>query len=241
MHLWQRLKNREIPDLEWTREQLDREGYYSQFGQDKFVAERLSHKRNGVFFDIGAADGLDINNTYYFEKELGWSGVAVEPHPELFQKLARNRRCALVNGGVSDFNGKAKFLSLREGFGMLSKIVQKPITPEDERRGLDMSWNGEPEGHVLIPCFTLNEIARRYHLRTIDFLSIDTEGEELSIVRKIDFSHIEIRLITVERSDDHDEVKRILQSHGFRLVATTGCDAIFECPAKRWAFFKSRA
>ncbi len=38
------------------------------YGQDIFVASLLGHKINGVFFDIGANDGITINNSYYFEK-----------------------------------------------------------------------------------------------------------------------------------------------------------------------------
>jgi len=39
------------------------------YGQDVFIAELLGHKKNGVFFDIGANDGITINNSHYFEKK----------------------------------------------------------------------------------------------------------------------------------------------------------------------------
>jgi len=54
-------------------------------GQDVFVAELLSFKKNGVFVDIGANDGVTISNTWYFEKELGWDGIAIEPIPQIYE------------------------------------------------------------------------------------------------------------------------------------------------------------
>lgn len=45
--------------------------------------------KNGVFFDIGAHDGVSLSNTYFFEKELGWSGICLEPIPEVFERLKK--------------------------------------------------------------------------------------------------------------------------------------------------------
>src|SRR5258706_11369284 len=59
--------------------------YYSQHSQDRFVDNFLLHgKRGGVFVDVGAYDGVALSNTYYFEKELGWQGICIEPNPMAF-------------------------------------------------------------------------------------------------------------------------------------------------------------
>jgi hypothetical protein len=34
--------------------------YYSQLGQDKFVDEYLQFKKNGIFIEIGAHDGVSF-------------------------------------------------------------------------------------------------------------------------------------------------------------------------------------
>jgi hypothetical protein len=54
--------------------------YYSQpwIGQDVFVAETLKFKKDGFFVDIGCHDYKNISNTYFFEKELNWKGLAVD-------------------------------------------------------------------------------------------------------------------------------------------------------------------
>ena len=44
--------------------------FYSQCNQDKYLELNIFKGfKNGVFVDVGAHDGLSINNTYYFEKK----------------------------------------------------------------------------------------------------------------------------------------------------------------------------
>lgn len=50
--------------------------YFSQFEQDKFLNEKFfKNKKNGVFIDIGAHNGINLSNTYFFEKKLNWRGI----------------------------------------------------------------------------------------------------------------------------------------------------------------------
>ena len=43
--------------------------YKSQAGQDTYCNEIFfNNKRNGVFIDIGAHDGISFSNSWYFEK-----------------------------------------------------------------------------------------------------------------------------------------------------------------------------
>lgn len=55
--------------------------FYSQIGQDKWVASKSEYKKNGYFIDIGAGHPIDINNTYYLENELNWTGLSVDIGP----------------------------------------------------------------------------------------------------------------------------------------------------------------
>ena len=45
--------------------------YKSQHKQDEFIVNYFKEKRNGVFVDIGAHDGITLSNTYILEKEYG--------------------------------------------------------------------------------------------------------------------------------------------------------------------------
>ena len=47
-------------------------------GQDRFVSNVLEFKKHGFFVDIGAHYYQHISNTFFLEKELEWSGLAIE-------------------------------------------------------------------------------------------------------------------------------------------------------------------
>jgi len=54
--------------------------YYSQFDEDRILNELVScGMRNGVFVDVGAYDAISLSNSFVFERELGWTGICVEP------------------------------------------------------------------------------------------------------------------------------------------------------------------
>ena len=62
--------------------------YKSQIGQDKWVYSVIGDKKKGYFIEIGAANGIDLSNTFFFEKTLQWDGICVEPNPNFKDELA---------------------------------------------------------------------------------------------------------------------------------------------------------
>jgi hypothetical protein len=47
----------------------------AQLRQDLFVLSETHYKRNGYFVEFGAANGIDLSNTYLLETEFSWSGI----------------------------------------------------------------------------------------------------------------------------------------------------------------------
>ena len=66
--------------------------YYSQVQEDIFLNENIfKNKKNGVYIELGALDGVLYSNTKFFEDSLNWKGILIEPHPEKFKLLQQNR------------------------------------------------------------------------------------------------------------------------------------------------------
>ena len=55
---------------------------------DKKMLEFINYE-NGFFIECGANDGVDQSNTWYFEKNLNWSGILIEPLSKQFQELKK--------------------------------------------------------------------------------------------------------------------------------------------------------
>jgi hypothetical protein len=63
----------------------------SEHAEEWMIRDFYGNKRDGVFLDIGANDYKNGSNTYYLERELGWSGLAVEPLTQFAADYARYR------------------------------------------------------------------------------------------------------------------------------------------------------
>ena len=66
--------------------------FYSQHSQDEFLEKNVfKGYKNGFCVDVGAHDGLSINNTLYFEKYNNWKCINIEPIKKVYDRLVKNR------------------------------------------------------------------------------------------------------------------------------------------------------
>ena len=104
--------------------------FYSQDNQDRWLETNIfKGYQNGFYVDVGAHDGISINNTLYFEKNNNWTGINIEPIKTVFDKLVINRpnninlNCAVCNNdGETDFlcnTGYTEMISgIKDNFDM---------------------------------------------------------------------------------------------------------------------------
>ena len=175
----------------------------SQFGQDYFVGGILMHNQRGFFVDVGAKDGVDNSNTFLLEKSLNWSGICVEPHPDLFQICQQERTCHSINVACS--NSKENNLDF-------VKYMQKPYGHSGLLETFTHTEALKKVKHEIISVttLTLTEILEKYNApRLIDYLDIDTEGHEESVLKSIDFDKYEFRYLSCEVYPDTERFEKI--------------------------------
>jgi len=200
---------------------------YSQSGQDAFVLSYFNNKRNGVFIDIGANDGISLSNTYYLEKELGWTGICFEPIPSIFTKLDKTRNCIKINAGVAEKESSFKFTFVDGPSNMLSGITEYHDPRHRERIEREVKTLGGKIVETEIPCVVLNEVLEKNNIFDIDYLSIDTEGNEFAIVKSIDFDKFNIKIITIENNFNDPIQTAFITSKGYRLIGKLEADDVF--------------
>lgn len=204
--------------------------YYGQFGgeQDRFCNEVIfKSKKNGVFFDIGAYDGVAFSNTCFFEKELEWGGVCVEPQADRFKLLCANRRCTCLHGCIFDRDGEINFIHVDGPSNMLSGIAETYAPAHLERAKREIKELGGKIVYEPMKSFRLNSVCQKYGIRHIDLLSIDTEGSEERILRDIDFNSVEIDVIIVENNYNDISLLPYLKSKGYRLFKRLTIDDVY--------------
>jgi|ERR1041385_2867878 FkbM family methyltransferase len=193
----------------------------SQLGQDKIVDEYLKGKRNGVFVDIGAYDGVTISNTLMFEQERDWTGLCIEPLPDVFADLEKNRNCICVQACIGDREEPAvDFLAVQSEAArtrMLSGVMSEYDPRHLARVDDELSEFGGCKSLIRVRMRHLHALLREHGIETVDYLSIDTEGSELLIVNSTDLSALGNPCITIENNYDDPSIDAALNKQGYRL------------------------
>lgn len=201
--------------------------YFSQFRQDEFLNEVIfNRKRKGLFIDIGAHDGITISNTLYFEKVMDWDGICIEPNPNVFSKLEANRKSTNLNVCIGNGNKTVKFTQIEGYSEMLSGISDAYSDSHLDRINREIQTKGGEKKEIDVQMVTLDSIAE-IQGKSIDFISIDTEGNEFDIVKSIDFGRLDIAALVIENNYGDGRIKEYLESVGYKLVYKLDCDEVF--------------
>lgn len=210
--------------------------YYSQHGQDQFVNETIfKNFKQGVFIDIGAHNGISLNNTYFFERELDWSGICLEPNPQVFDELKNNRSCSCLCGCAAvEHNIIKHFLKISGPLEMLSGLIDKFDSQHVARIERQLKEYGGFHEIIDVHCYNLNQILEEAGIDHVHFLSIDTEGGEFEILQNFDFSKCLVDVIAVEDNYHIHPFIHFLESKGFHFVRSLEQDLIFVNKNSRW-------
>ena len=74
----------------------------SQAGQDIFVFNITSGKKNGTFMEVGGHHPVNINNTYALE-EQGWTGFSFDINPSFETIFKTVRKCKFIVADMTNF------------------------------------------------------------------------------------------------------------------------------------------
>lgn len=201
--------------------------YLAQFGQDRVVQEMFPAGYKGTYVDVGASDGLFISNTKHLE-DLGWVGLCVEADPIEYEALLRNRSCAMVNVACANtFEPMDWQVIPVRGWSGLKKLHHE-LNEADISR---LEAAGQVET-IKVPCRPLQDILDEFGIRAIDYLSLDVEGAELSVLESIDWDKTTIKIATVEANRTDQKLARFLLEHQFCLWAILHADEMYV--SKAW-------
>lgn len=185
--------------------------FTSQLMQDLFVLDQLKFKKRGYFVEFGAADGVNLSNSYILEKEFDWQGIVAEPSKGWHKSLKNNRGCFIDERCVWSVSGEKL---------MFSQVEVNELSTLSEFESSD-SHNRENNEKYLVETISLSDLLREYDApKFIDYISIDTEGSELKILKSFDFDYYKVKLITVEHNytSQREQIYDFLVSIGYKRV-----------------------
>lgn len=194
--------------------------------QDRWVIDHVFHgKRGGYFIEAGASGG---SNTQTLERSFGWSGIGVEPHPELFKDVQKERDCILENVCLTDRRCEVDFMLNDEipGTSGIAENVGQKLNEMFYDQNRDYRTI-KVEGY---PLWTLLE--KHHAPEVIDYLSLDIEGAEWLALKDFPFEKYSFRCMTIERgADDYPRLRQLLLDKGYRLVKIAHADDYWVHPS----------
>lgn len=197
----------------------DNGNYFGQWETDKIIEGYFPENYIGVSIEVGAANGVKGSNTFFFEKK-GWTVLCIEPNKEFSENLEKYRKHILYYAcSDKSYKDTLKVFRIGEKDIMTSVTSLNPDSRLIESHKNLINETYETEVEVL----TLSDILKTKventpfnHLREIDFISIDTEGTEIDVLKGFDFEHFDVKLFVVENNFEDKHIEDYMLTKGYK-------------------------
>jgi FkbM family methyltransferase len=201
---------------------------WSQEGEDMVLRRIFEKKKTGFYVDVGAHHPMRFSNTYLFYRR-GWRGINIDAMPGsmyLFKKwrprdINLELGIAKQSGGLSyhifnesALNGFSAELSAKRNLSQNSYFIKDIV-----------KINVKPLSEIL-----------HQHLEgfEIDFLSVDVEGFDLSVLQSNDWSKYRPRFVLAELLETslfnlaQNPVAQFMKEQGYAIYAKQVNTVFFE-------------
>jgi FkbM family methyltransferase len=180
--------------------------------QDQLVWEFFGRRTEGFFVEVGANHPRQGSQTWLLE-EKGWRGLLVEPQEKLFQALLKERPGATVVRAACSAPERSGFAELH----IPTEDLNGFATLERNKDDLGIAY----ERTERVAVMTLDALLAQAGNPKVDFISIDTEGTELDVLRGCTLSQHRPALMLIEDKGITLAKHRHLRAQGYKLVKRT--------------------
>jgi len=184
--------------------------FYSQQDEDKYIIQYLLKDKitDGTYLEIGACDGLLYSNTKTLEDFFNFKGILIEPQENFFKNIKNNR--SIVN---NELYNCAVTNSESSTISFIGNNAEGGITNNINTNLNKYNWNSYD-----VPNKKMKDILNNSKFTYIDFMIIDVEGSELSLLQSIDFTFPIFCIIIEAHSTEQEKNKifgELLKNNGF--------------------------
>tara|TARA_B100001939_G_scaffold118024_1_gene102423 strand:+ start:141 stop:836 length:696 start_codon:yes stop_codon:yes gene_type:complete len=190
--------------------------HYAEFAEDVMVNRILKKIKKGFYVDIGAYHPYKGSLTYNLYNRK-WNGMNLDISKSSIDLFNIARPSDInINCAVSEFNGETYYYE------------NSPINQQNSLISQD-----DNQKKIKIQSYKLSEILKMQNINSVDYINIDTEGNELEVLMGIDFSKINPTLFTIEDNsfDLNNEIKKkkiiFLKEKNYELINIIGVTMFF--------------
>lgn len=172
----------------------------------------FADRPHGYFVDVGANDPHKDSQSWHLE-QAGWTGILVEPQPDLAAALRSERAARVFEAACS--NPQNAGTSMRLYLAGPHSSLRRQLVAGAQQQGM-----------IEVPVRTLDSmLVEASAPQPIDLLSVDVEGHEIEVLAGFDFARWQPRLILLEDHVASLRKHRFMRAQGYRLIRRTGLNA----------------
>ncbi|WP_246838284.1 FkbM family methyltransferase [Leptospira meyeri] len=190
------------------------------------LRDLFGDKKKGYYVDIGAYDPYRFSNTSYFY-ELGWTGINIEPSPDGYKRFEIHRiRDQNLNIGIG----------LAESELVYYRFEEAALNTFDAERVkfLEETTNYKSKDNVKVKVRPLASVLQEFAPnQEIDFMNIDVEWNEISVLKSGDWKKFRPKVILIEILDF--DLETITKNPIHLLLIEMGY--FFYCKTPRTCFY----
>lgn len=208
--------------------------YYSRPAIEQMDLKLLAYlpHKQGFYIEVGANNGYQYSNTYYFSKLRQWTGILIEPIPEIYEECVRERpeslvlNYALVSDNYPHSTVTMKYANM---MSLASGLTPKNQQEEDDYIIQGMVWETKHHSsyQVEVSCRTLTSILDEYKITKIDLLSLDVEFAELTVLQGLNLNKYRPRFILIE-TEQKDKIDEYLSLYYEEVEQFTFHDYLYQ-------------
>ena len=176
----------------------------SQVFQDLFVLYFLKKKSNGFFIEIGGGNGVDLSNTYLLEKKYGWSGIICEPNKKNQILIKKYRKNYLEKKPLDNRSSKRIFFESEDSYLSSLNYKEKYVKKYS------------------VKTISLEHLFKKRKIKkVVDYISIDTEGNEFDIIKNFSFIKYKVNIISIEHNFEYRKrfkINKLLNKYDYKRM-----------------------
>jgi FkbM family methyltransferase len=193
--------------------------YFGLNKLDEKILKYLNYDK-GFFVELGANDGISQSNTLHFERYKNWKGILIEPIKFKYDRCVNIRskkniffNCACVSKDYSKKRINLIYSDLRSvTIDSNNLVVPTQHINSDDLNIYQTHKEYSVEARTLNSLFIESECPK-----IMDFLSLDTEGYEIEILKGIDFKEYRFKYMLIE-SRDIEVLDNFLKKKSYQLI-----------------------
>lgn len=206
------------------------------------ILDVLRGKRGGFFLEAGALDGYYQSNTFFLERDLGWTGLLVEPNPVFFESLLTRHRRAWATDlclGTKPYPVKTEFW-VHTGADPWQSLIAASRSGLLKEHLENYQNGGLDSGSVVeVNCVPAISILSALNVTQIDLFSLDIENAEVPVLQWFPFDRVHVEVLVVEHwtsgdPEDSQAFVRLVESKGFSFYRRDNHDYFFLHQHPRW-------